>query len=29
MATHIEDVSGEELERRATEVFQKRAHARA
>lgn len=29
MATHIEDVSGEELERRATEAFQKRAHARA
>ena len=29
MATHIEDVSGEELERRATEASQKRAHARA
>ena len=29
MATHIEDVSSEELERRASEAFQKRAHARA
>ncbi len=27
MATHIEDVSNEELERRATEAFKKRAHA--
>lgn len=29
MATHIEDVSSEELERRATEAFQKPAHTRA
>ena len=27
MATHIEDVSNEELDRRATEAFKKRAHA--
>ena len=26
MATHVEDVSGEELERRAAEAFKKRAH---
>jgi hypothetical protein len=26
MATHIEDVSEQEIERRAVEVFKKRAH---
>ena len=29
MATHIEDVSSDELERRANEAFQKRSHAQA
>jgi PhnB protein len=29
MATHIEDVSSEELERRATEAIKKQAHAQA